>query len=394
MAELVAEKAQQAFQILEELDLDLWLTFVRETSSGGDPVLPLIYGHDLTWQSALIFTHTGESLAIVGHFEADAARATGVYQQVIPYHESIQPALVETLHRLEPSQIAVNYSTNDVLADGLSHGLYQVLTAYLAGTPYQERLLSAEALIAALRGRKTASEVRRIRQAVKSTLEIFKLTFAFARPGMSEIEIHAFMQARLQELGLEPAWEAASCPIVDAGDASPIGHVGPTAERLEAGKILHLDFGVRQAGYCSDLQRVAYYRKEGESSPPGEVLRAFESVVSAIQAAVAHMRPGVSGQEVDAVARKVITQAGYPEYRYATGHQLGRLAHDGGGILGPAWERYGDTPARLLEAGQVYTVEPGVFVPGFGYLGLEEDVLVSENGADFLGPPQTELIVF
>ena len=163
MTTLVQEKVDQAIAILGEVDVDVWLTFVRETSAGGDPMLPLIYGHDLTWQSALFLTRGGERVAIVGHSETDPAERTGAYPMVIAYDESIRPELLRTLERLDPRHIALNYSVNDVHADGLGYGLYQVLMKYLEGTPYPERIISAEPIINALRGRKTPAEIERIK---------------------------------------------------------------------------------------------------------------------------------------------------------------------------------------------------------------------------------------
>jgi Xaa-Pro aminopeptidase len=393
METIVQQKVRQAIEILNEKEIDLWLTFVRETSAGGDPVLPLIYGHDLTWHSALILTRSGKSIAILGRFEAESARRTGAYQEVIPYDQGISAPLLETLERLNPDQIAVNYSKNDVLADGLSYGMYQVLEEYLSGTPFAGRLVSAEGLLAALRGRKTAGEIERIRQAIETTRMIFENVFQFARPGMTEREISRFMHAQLHQFQVGPAWELEHCPTVNAGPLSPVGHVGPSEIQLERGQILHLDFGVKQDEYCSDIQRVAYFLAPGESRAPEPVQRGFDTVLQAVRAAAAAVRPGKLGKEIDAVARGVITGAGYPEYRYATGHHLGRLAHDGAGVLGPEWERYGETPCYALEAGQVYTLEPGLAVPGYGYIGLEEDILVTEGGAEFLSEPQTELIL-
>jgi Xaa-Pro aminopeptidase len=394
MSSLVQQKLEQAIGILEEKGIDLWLTFVRETSAGGDPILPLILGEaDLTWQSALVLTRSGERTAIVGRFEAETVRRTGAYPTVIAYDESISVELLRLLDRLAPRQIALNYSADDVLADGLSHGLYQVLLGYLKGTPFAERIVPAEQVIGALRGRKTMEEVARIRAAVATTERILELTYDYVQPGMAEVEIGSFMQSQFDAFHVGPAWYTGSCPIVNAGPDSPVGHVGWTAQQVVRGQLLHLDFGVKQNGYCSDMQRVVYFLAPGENRPPDPVQRGFDTIVRAIQAAVEAIKPGKLGKEVDAVARGIVTGAGYPEYKYGTGHHLGRLAHDGGGILGPEWERYGEGPSYPIEAGHVYTVEPGLMVPGYGYVGLEEDVLVTETGSEFLSQPQVTLIV-
>ncbi len=393
MSTLIQEKANQAPAILKEMDIDLWLTFVRETSAGGDPVLPLIYGTDLTWQSALIFTRHGDSIAIVGHFEAEAARRIGAFERIVPYHEGIKDTLIQTLTELDPAKIAINYSTDDVYADGLGFGLYQVLLDYLSATPYKDRLVSAAPIISALRGRKTGNEIARIRQAITTTNDIYQATFDHIQVGMTEKEVAAFMHNQVDQRGIGTSWDRPHCPTVNAGPDSPVGHVGPTDIQIQPGQLVHFDFGVQENGYCSDIQRVVYVLGTDESTPPPAVQRGFETIVAAIQQAVQAMRPGMTGREIDEIARGVVVDSGYPEYKYATGHQMGRECHDGGCLLGPQWQRYGETPNWKLEAGQIYTVEPGLAIEGYGYIGLEEDVLVTEDGCEFLSTPQTELII-
>ena len=393
MSSLVQEKVQQAIGILQEMDVDMWLTFVRETSAGSDPILPLIYGLDLTWQSALILTRDAERIAIVGRLEAEAARRTGAYDEILHYDQSIQPELLRVLERLKPNRIAINYSLNDVHADGLTYGMYQLLGKYLEGSPYLSRLESAEKLHSALRGRKTPQEILSIRKAIASTFAIFQQTFDFIKIGMTELHVSDFMHSRLAEFHLQPAWELINCPTVNTGPDSAIGHVGPTDLKISPGHIVHFDFGVLQDDYCSDIQRVVYFLRPDEKRAPAEVQHGFDTVREAIQRAFNAMKPGVTGKYIDQIARQTVINAGYPEYPYGTGHQVGRVVHDGAAMLGPEWERYGDTPNYLLEAGQVYTIEPGLAVPGYGYIGVEEDVLVTATGAEYLGEPQTELII-
>lgn len=393
MTTIVQEKVNQAIQLLKEKDIDIWLTFVRETPAAGDPVLPLIYGLDLTWQSALILTRNGERIAIVGRFEKEAALRTEAYSQVIDYDQSIRSTLVETLGKLQPRNIAINYSHNEVYADGLSVGLYQVLLGYLSGTPYADRLISAEGIIRSLIGRKTTAEIKNITTSVERTNSIFQDTFRHIKPGLTERQLADYMHSRLQAYGVGPAWQMDSCPTVNVGPDSPIGHSLPTDIKVTPGHLIHFDFGVKNNGYCSDIQRMVYMLKPNESKPPEVVINAFNVVVNAIEATVAFMKPGLLGKDVDKVARNIVTAAGFPEYMYGTGHHLGRNAHDGGGILGPEWEKYGSQPTIPLEVGNVFTVEPGLYLPEYGYIGLEEDVMVTEEGAEYLCESQKELVL-
>ena len=391
---LLQEKATQAIDILKETDIDLWLTFVRETSGVRDPVLDFLIGpNDLTWDSALIFTKSGERIAIVGNLEKDAVERLGIFGTVLGYDEGIRSILRETLTRIDPEELAVNTSHNNVQADGLTHAMYEMLVGHLNGTPYADRLTSAEPVINALRGRKTQTEVGRIRKAVEITDEIYRKTFDFILVGMTEKEVAAYMHAQMTEAGVGFAWPRESNPAVNSGPESPVGHSGPTDIRIQPGHILHFDFGVKYDEYCSDIQRVAYKLRENEAEAPPEVQRGFDTVRQAIEEARTVMRPGAQGVEIDNIARKIVAEAGFPEYKHALGHQLGRVAHDGGALLGPLWEKYGDSPKLRLEVGQVFTIEPGLDVPGYGHIGLEEDVVITEDGAEYLGAVQEKIVL-
>ncbi len=389
---LVHEKTAQATACLRELNLDAWLLMGRETLEMADPSLALVVGTTVTWISAFVIPGQGEKTAIVGTYDVPNLQNTGNFERVLDYVGSPKDALLDTLRRTDPQSIAINISKSDKMADGLTTGLYLKLLEYLDGTPYAERLVPSDKLVSAVRGRKSPSEIARIRAAIDTTLGIFDQVAAFIKAGQTEAEIHRFVTDIVAGKGLTMAWDPEYCPTVHNG-ARPIGHTTAGEYTVTPGTIVHMDLGVKQNGYCSDLQRVWYVSRGPGDTPPAELTRAFETVVTAIQESAKALKPGIAGWEVDAVARKVCTDAGYPEYLHALGHHVGRAVHDGAGILGPRWERYGDTPYYPVEVGNVFTLELGVEVPNIGYVGLEEDVLVTENGVEWLAPPQTELMV-
>jgi Xaa-Pro aminopeptidase len=390
---LVHEKADQAQALLGETNLDCWLIFVRETSVRPDPGVELVVGSDVTWDSAFLFSRGGKRIAIVGRYDAPEIRAGGMFGEVIGYDEGISEPLRSALEQIDPQTIGLNYSTDDTTADGLTHGMWLLLNDILHGTPFAERLVSAAPLLAKLRARKTPAEVEHIRAAIAITEEIVALTAGQIRAGVSEAQLGGFVHDQFRARGLPSAWSWDGCPIVNSGPNSEPGHSAPRDDILiEPGHLVHIDLGVKHEGYCSDLQRMWYVRRPGEDGPPPAIQRAFATVVQAIEASAAALKPGVRGYEIDAIAREVVVDSGYEEYRHALGHGLGRACHDGGTLLGPRWERYGATPEGLVEAGNVFTLELGIQTEA-GYVGLEEDVLVTEDGCVFLSPFQRQLMV-
>ena len=390
-SDLVREKLDQAVAILDEQGVDVWLTFVRETMLTRDPALDLVGGVYCAWHGAFLVSRDGQRVAIVGRFDAPAVDSLGAYDLVIGYDESFRPGLVDELERLAPRSIALNYSENNPAADGLTHGLWLTLQDVFESTGRADAVGSSERIVNALRGRKSRGEVELVRAAVAETEEILDAVTSALTPGMTELEVADVMHAEVERRGLGYAWGREHCPAVNAGPEKEVGHSGPTGLRIARGELLHVDFGVSRDGYCSDLQRVWYLVAEGESEPPEDVVRAWTALWSAVDAGAARLRPGVAGWEVDGAAREALVAAGFPEPKYALGHQLGRAAHDGGTLLGPRWDRYGQAPLGRVEEGNVFTLEFGTAVPGHGYIGLEEDVLVTTDGVEWLSTPQREL---
>jgi Xaa-Pro aminopeptidase len=233
--------------------------------------------------------------------------------------------------------------------------------------------------------------VERIREACRATVEIYLGLTDKMHVEMTEQDVAALINTHMNEMGLEPAWEPIQCPAVFTGPGSAGAHAGPTETKIEPGHILNTDFGVKFKGYCSDLQRTWYFLQAGEKKAPPAVQKGFDTIRDAVHKAAAAIQPGRPGWEIDQVARSHIVEQGYEEYPHALGHQVGRMAHDGTGLLCPRWERYGERPYDQIEVGQVYTIEPRLTVEGHGIATIEEIVWITDHGVEFLSEPQTEL---
>lgn len=390
---MIREKIQQAFKILKEENVDCWLTFVRESSTVTDPVLDIVVGPGVTWQSAFILTSSGKSIAIVGSLDKANQESYGYYDRIIGYVQSVEEDLIKILNEIDPNKIAINYSLSSPTADGLTHGMFLQLNKYLSGTKYADKIVSSESIINKLRGRKSETEISRVKKSIDLTIEMFDRVGQFIKPGKTEQDVANFLRNEVEKAGVGLAWDEEHCPAVFTGPGTAGAHAGPTERTVKPGHVLNIDFGVKMEGYCSDLQRSWYVLRPGETEAPPEVLRGFKTIFDSITKAAEALKPGKTGGEIDAIARGLIVDAGYEEYPHGLGHQIGRVAHDGGGLLAPHWERYGNLPDIPIEKDQLFTIEPRLTIDGFGIATIEEIVRVTDDGCEFLSPRQQEIFL-
>ncbi len=379
---LVAEKRSQARDLLRRFDLDCWLTFTRE---GSDLLLPFVTGGDaLVGTSALMIFAEGPSVAIVADY--DRGQVAGVFDEVHAYSLDWREPFRDVLTSRDPRQIGINVSSDDHGIDGLTHGLWLLLRDTLKPLGMEDRLVSAAPVAERVRALKTPGEVERIRRACDITVRIFDDLTGMLRVGLTESDVHAILVERMTAYEVGPAWDAAYCPSVSTSRGVG-GHNAPGMLAIEPGDALRVDFGVRHEGYCSDLQRTWYFPSAADPTPPAAIARPFEAVRDGIQLAAELLEPGRTGVEVDDPVRSLVAERGFT-FTHALGHQLGRLCHDGGMLLGPDNARYRDRSHGTVEAGMVFTLEPCV-----GPIGLEEDVVVTGDGVHFLTAPQREPIL-
>jgi Xaa-Pro aminopeptidase len=220
-----------------------------------------------------------------------------------------------------------------------------------------------------LRAVKDPAELAVMREAAVLISEVVEGALPAIRPGVTELEVAAELEYAMKQKG---ASGASFETIVASGPHSAWAHARPSSNPLRKSQLVVLDQGAILHGYCSDMTRTVFLGRA-----PANVRRLYQAVLAAQEAAKAAIRPGVSGESVDAAARRVLKRERLVQYfTHSTGHGLGLEVHE--------MPRLGKGENTILEQGMVVTVEPGVYVEGLGGIRIEDDVVVTAKGCEDL----------
>jgi Xaa-Pro aminopeptidase len=233
-------------------------------------------------------------------------------------------------------------------------------------------------LVERLRARKDPGEVAAIRAAASLAQEALAEVLPTVRPGRTELEIGAALEGALRRRGSE--WHPFPT-IVASGSRAALPHARTSARTVERGEWLLLDFGAQVDGYCADLTRTVLVGARADERQR----TVYELVRSAQQRALTNLRPEMTGRDADALAREVIGARGFADaFGHSLGHGLGLEVHEA--------PRLAPTADAPLPAHAVVTVEPGIYLPGWGGVRLEDDVYLAPQGPECLSDNRTELL--
>ncbi|AFM42253.1 Xaa-Pro aminopeptidase [Desulfosporosinus acidiphilus SJ4] len=242
----------------------------------------------------------------------------------------------------------------------------------------QAQLISMPGLVTDLRSVKDDQEIPLIRQAVQIADKAFSEVLKSLEIGQTEEEVGLNLEFSMRRLGASGgSFEF----IVASGIRGAMPHGTASPKKIKDGEFLTMDFGAIYRGYCSDITRTIFL---GDPSEKQRELYAL--VLNAQRAGIAAVAPGRTGKEVDAAARKIIEEAGYGEnFGHGLGHSVGLAIHEG--------PNFNQREERVLEPGMVLTVEPGIYIPDWGGIRIEDMVLVTEDGCEVLTQAPKELIL-
>lgn len=288
-----------------------------------------------------------------------AAECPGLEVHVRPIEQVLFDAVGEVIAKFGASRVGFEPSK-------LTVARYETIRGHAPAV----ELVGVAGRVEALRAIKDDEEVETIRRAIRQAERAFALLRAGIRPEDTEKDLADALDGHLRRCG---ASAAAFAPIVAVGERAALPHAQPTPDAsVEDADFLLVDWGAATGGYKSDLTRVVV---TGKVTPKFEEV--YRVVLEAQQRGIAALRPGATAGEVDAAARSVIEAAGYGRFfNHGLGHGFGLEIHEG-----PFFRRGGSVVAQ---AGMVVTIEPGIYLPEWGGIRIEDDILITPDGPEVL----------
>jgi Xaa-Pro aminopeptidase len=295
-----------------------------------------------------------------------AEQAPGFQIAALPSGRDIDRFLAEQAERLGLASLAFE-------ADQVSYATYERWRGEM--NPIELRPI--EDPLGELRLVKTDDEIEKIRAACGLADACFQHVLRMVQPGVSEFDIGLDIEFFFRRQGAELAF----APVVASGVRSARPHGRASEKKLEVGDFLTLDFGASLDGYCSDITRTVVVARAEERHR-----QIYALVLEAQLASLDAIRPGALARDIDAAARNVLDREDMGRFfGHGLGHGLGRTVHDSG--------RMNPSSSIVLAPGQVWTVEPGVYIEGFGGVRIEDDVVVTPTGVEILTQSSKELLV-
>lgn len=282
----------------------------------------------------------------------------GLNLHIRPPGELMPEGTAKVLKQAKISKLGIEADTMTVgLADKLAQKLENVT------------LVATQSQVETLRMVKDKEEVAEIRFAISVAEKAFAVVKAALRPDQTEKQIGDDIEHQIRLFG-------GKCtsfpPIVAVGDRAALPHYRPGQRRVSESDFILIDWGAFGRLYCSDLTRVLVTGKI-----PPKLERIYRVVLAAQERAIEAIRPGKTGEEIDAVARSVIEKAGFgKQFGHGLGHSIGLQIHEA--------PRFAKGHPVKMEPGMVMTVEPGIYLPGFGGVRIEDDILVTRSGCEVL----------
>ena len=386
-------------EALKNSGVEVWLVLCRENYN--DPIATHVGGENASGTAAFLFYNDEagfHSLVFSPDGEATALDELDIHEKVerVPRGESALGKAVDFIKQKGFTNVAVNTSSSNEMADGMTQSQYSELVQ-LMGTD-ASKLISSEELVYEWLSIKLPEEVEILTQAAQLASDFQHEAYAMIVPGKTtDAEVAKFLKAKMKEYGVTDAWHPDQNPNVNSGPDR--GHSHATDKVIMPGDVIQTDFGVKLYGiWVSDIQRFAYVLKEGETEAPAEILQYWENGKNGSRAALGAMKPGVKGEDVDRAQRDLMDANGSLYVPWSTGHPVGYVAHDVGPNLGGArLETPRPAAQKLLKEGMVFAFD------GFHCwkqpdgtektISVEEMAVVTSDGAKYLISPQEELIL-